>query len=80
MFGTKGSEMVLTAEESSRVELTVEASDCMEDDGSCPSSPPLFICEMALGLCFLNFASASSVCMSSQLTHCYETSIFNFFS
>ena len=61
--------MVLPAGESSKVGLTTEASDCMGGDGSCSSSSPLFICEMALGFHLLNFASASSACMSSQLTH-----------
>ena len=69
VFGMKGSEMVLPAGEFSKVELTVGASDCMRGDGSCSVSSPLLICEMASGLCSLNFASASSACMSSQLTH-----------
>ena len=68
-YGTKGLEMVLPAGESSKVGLTVEALDCMGGDGSRSSFSPLLICEMALGLRFLNFASASSACMSSQLTH-----------
>ena len=61
--------MVLPAGESSKVGLTVGALDCMRGDGSCSSSSPLLICEMASGLHFLNSASASSACMSSQLTH-----------
>ena len=40
---TKGSEMVLPAGESSKVGLTVGASDCMRVNGSCSSSFPLFI-------------------------------------
>ena len=61
--------MVLLAGESSKVGLTAEALDCMRGDGSCSASSPLLICEMASGLCFLKFASASLACMSSQLTH-----------
>ena len=68
-FGTKGSEMVLPAGESNKVGLTVGALVCMRGDGSCPLSSPLLICKMASGLRSLNFASASSACMSSQLTH-----------
>ena len=61
--------MVLPAGESSKVGLTVGASDCMRGDGSCSSLSPLLICEIALGLRFLNSANASSACISSQLTH-----------
>ena len=69
VFGTKGSEMVLLAGESSTVGLTVGALDCMRGDGTCSLSLPLLICEIAFGLRFLKFSSASSVCISSQLTH-----------
>ena len=68
-FGMKGEEMVLLAGDASRVGLTAEASDCIRDDGSCSLALPLFICEMVPGCCFLKLASASSACMSSQLTH-----------
>ena len=61
--------MVLLAGDASKVGLTVGALDCMRGDGSCSSSSPLFICEMASGLHSLKSASASSAFMSSQLTH-----------
>ena len=51
------------------VGLRVGASDCMGADGFGPSLSLLLICEMAPGFRFRNFASASSACISSQLTH-----------
>ena len=51
------------------VVLTVGASDCMGADKFGPSLSLLLICEIASGLRLLNSASASSACMSSQLTH-----------
>ena len=69
MSGMKGSEMVLPAGDTNREELTVGALDCIRGDGSCPSPSPLFICKMASGLRSQKSDSASSACMSSQLTH-----------
>ena len=68
-FGTKGLEMVLLTGESSKVGLTVGALDCMSGDGFDSSLSLLLICEIALGFRLRNSASASSACMSSQLTH-----------
>ena len=54
MVGMKGLEMVLSAGDASKVELTVDSLDCIEVDGFHPLLSPLLICEMASGLCLLN--------------------------